>query len=101
MVISLTEAQNSIPKPRSSFIEITCPSCGNKQKIFNRPSTTIKCIACDVVLAMPGACKLEFKEKPKKEKKEEVEEKPKEKAEEKKEEPKEEEKETQEKEAKE
>ena len=67
MVISLTEAQNSIPKPRSSFIEITCPSCGNKQKIFNRPSTTIKCIACDVVLAMPSACKLEFKEKIKKE----------------------------------
>jgi len=43
-----------IPKPRSSFIRVKCPKCGNEQVIFDRPSLAPHCSVCDEVLAQPA-----------------------------------------------
>jgi small subunit ribosomal protein S27e len=42
-----------IPKPRSKFIRVKCPDCGNEQIIFNRAASVVKCNICDGVLAEP------------------------------------------------
>lgn len=39
-----------IPKPRSSFLLVRCPNCGNEQAVFSSPSEKIKCRVCEGVL---------------------------------------------------
>ncbi|MCK5587208.1 MAG: 30S ribosomal protein S27e [Candidatus Lokiarchaeota archaeon] len=42
-----------IPQPRSRFLLVRCPECGNEQKIFGSATTTVLCIICNRVLAEP------------------------------------------------
>ena len=42
-----------IPQPRSKFIRVKCPECGNEQVIFNKASTVVKCLICGHILAKP------------------------------------------------
>lgn len=44
-----------IPRPRSEFLKVKCPKCGNEQIIFNRGSTFVKCTLCEELLAEPTA----------------------------------------------
>ncbi|MCD4739838.1 30S ribosomal protein S27e [archaeon] len=44
----------------SKFLIITCPECGNKQRIFARTSTEIKCQKCEKLLAKPTGGKAEI-----------------------------------------
>ncbi len=37
--------------PKSRFIKVRCQKCKNEQIIFGNPSTTIKCLVCEEVLA--------------------------------------------------
>jgi small subunit ribosomal protein S27e len=42
-----------IPQPRSKFIKVRCPDCGNEQVIFSHVSMVVRCLVCGRVLAQP------------------------------------------------
>ena len=50
-----------VPKPRSKFIRVKCPECGNEQIIFDHASTVVRCIVCGAVLAEPAGGKAKIK----------------------------------------
>ena len=45
--------ENIIKEPESRFIKVRCPKCKNEQIIYGKPSTKIKCLVCEKVLAEP------------------------------------------------
>ncbi|MEM2137016.1 MAG: 30S ribosomal protein S27e [Candidatus Methanomethylicia archaeon] len=42
-----------IPEPKSNFIVVSCPDCGNEQISFDRASTVVRCNVCDRILVKP------------------------------------------------
>jgi len=52
-----------IPKPRSNFLLVRCPKCGNTQVIFNKAATLVTCLKCGNVLAEPTGGKARLKAK--------------------------------------
>lgn len=38
---------------KSRFLRVKCNDCGNEQITFSNPSTTVKCLACEKVIAEP------------------------------------------------
>mgnify|MGYP006282300403 CR=1 FL=1 len=44
---------------QTKFLLVECPECGNKQKIFARASTEVKCEKCEKTLAKPKGGKAE------------------------------------------
>ncbi|RLE51437.1 MAG: 30S ribosomal protein S27e [Candidatus Methanomethylicota archaeon] len=42
-----------IPEPKSRFVLVSCPDCGNEQIVFNRASTEVRCLVCNRVLVKP------------------------------------------------
>jgi len=42
-----------IPQPKSKFLLVQCPDCENRQIIFDKASTIVKCLVCNRVLARP------------------------------------------------
>ncbi len=42
-----------IPKPKSYFLRVRCPDCGNEQLIFSNPTNIVKCNICKTTLATP------------------------------------------------
>lgn len=49
-----------VPQPRSKFIQVRCPECANVQTVFSHASTTVKCLVCSRVLALPTGGKAEI-----------------------------------------
>lgn len=47
------EWKKLIPRPRSKFYLIECPSCGNAQIVFSHVSRTSYCNVCGKELAIP------------------------------------------------
>lgn len=47
-----------IPKPRSTFIKVKCPDCGNEQVVYSKASTTVKCNICSKPIAEPTGGKI-------------------------------------------
>jgi small subunit ribosomal protein S27e len=43
-----------INPPKSKFIHVMCKKCKNKQVIFSKASTVVKCLVCGEVLAEPS-----------------------------------------------
>ena len=52
-----------IPLPTSKFIEVECPKCGNKQIVFDKASTVVRCQNCNEILVVPRGGKAEIKAK--------------------------------------
>jgi small subunit ribosomal protein S27e len=52
-----------IPEPKSRFIVVSCPDCGNEQISFDRASTVVKCNICGRVLIEPTGGKANIKGK--------------------------------------
>lgn len=52
-----------VPIPKTKFLKLKCSGCGNEQIVFSAPATTVKCLACNQVLAKStgGKIKLEAK----------------------------------------
>ena len=50
-----------IPRPRSKFVRIRCPDCGNEQVTFQKASSIVKCNVCDALLAEPTGGKASFR----------------------------------------
>lgn len=42
-----------VPTPKSRFLKVKCPKCGNNQIIFSHVSRIVKCVICNEVLAIP------------------------------------------------
>jgi len=49
----MSKEQELIPKPRSRFLRVKCPSCGNEQIVFDRAASVVQCRICSDVLAEP------------------------------------------------
>jgi small subunit ribosomal protein S27e len=50
-----------IPRPRSTFIKVKCPDCGNEQILFSHSTTIIKCKICGIQLAYTTGGKVKVK----------------------------------------
>jgi len=42
-----------IPQPRSYFLVVQCPNCGNEQITFSHATLKVKCLVCDTLLVEP------------------------------------------------
>ena len=52
-----------IPQPKSRFVRIKCPGCGNDQIVFNKASSDITCLVCAKELASSTGGKIIVKAK--------------------------------------
>ena len=50
-------------KNESKFLKVVCSKCNNEQIIFNKPSTSVKCLVCATELAEPTGGKAKVKSK--------------------------------------
>lgn len=50
-----------VPRPRSKFLRVKCPDCGNEQTIFDSATIVVKCNVCDNVLAEPAGGKAKIR----------------------------------------
>jgi small subunit ribosomal protein S27e len=50
----MSEWSKLIPKPRSVFLRVKCPKCGNEQQIFSNTVNKISCNVCGTILAEPS-----------------------------------------------
>jgi len=57
----LSEWEKIIPKPRSRFLKVKCPDCGNEQIVFDHATTVVHCNICGATLAEPSGGKAKIK----------------------------------------
>ena len=57
----MSEWEKIIPKPRSAFVQVKCPDCGNEQVIFSSVATIVHCNICGATLAEPTGGKARIK----------------------------------------
>jgi small subunit ribosomal protein S27e len=57
----MSEWEKVIPKPRSTFLRVRCPDCGNEQVVFSHVATVVHCNICGAVLAEPTGGKADIK----------------------------------------
>ncbi len=50
-----------IPKPRSIFLRVKCPKCGNEQLLYSNAVNKINCNVCGEVLAEPSGGRAKIK----------------------------------------
>jgi len=42
-----------VPQPRSRFLLVTCPQCGQKQVVFSHATFPVRCLSCGALLLKP------------------------------------------------
>lgn len=57
----MSEWEKLIPKPRSRFLRVKCPECGNKQTLFSHATNPVHCKICRTLLAEPRGGKAAIK----------------------------------------
>ncbi len=57
----MTEWNNLIPKPTSTFIRVACPKCANEQLLYSHAVNKVKCNVCGEILAEPTGGKARIK----------------------------------------
>lgn len=57
----MSEWEGLIPAPRSAFLRVKCPDCGNEQIVFSHASTVVHCNVCGATLAEPSGGKTAIK----------------------------------------
>jgi len=57
----MTEWNNLIPKPTSTFIRVLCSKCGNEQLLYSNAVNIVKCNVCGEILAQPRGGKAKIK----------------------------------------
>lgn len=57
----MSEWEELLPGPRSRFIRVKCPDCGNEQVLFDHASSPVKCNVCGAPLAEPTGGKAALK----------------------------------------
>ena len=53
----MTEWEELIRKPRSSFLRVKCLKCGNEQVVFSNAINRVNCNVCGAELAEPSGGK--------------------------------------------
>ena len=53
----MTEWEELIPKPRSRFLRVKCPKCGNEQVVFGHAVNKVYCNVCGAELVEPSGGK--------------------------------------------
>ena len=53
----MSEWEELIPKPRSKFLRVKCPDCGNEQMVFSHVTNVVHCNICGAALAEPSGGK--------------------------------------------
>ena len=51
-----------VPEPRSRFIKVKCPTCGNEQIVFSHATYPVRCIMCGTQLLRPSGGKAELED---------------------------------------
>jgi small subunit ribosomal protein S27e len=54
----VSEWEKLLPRPRSKFLRVKCPDCGNEQVVFSNATSEVKCNICSAVLAEPTGGKV-------------------------------------------
>lgn len=49
-----------MPKPKSSFLSVQCPKCGEKTVVFSHTTSDISCKSCGELLAEKSGSKAEI-----------------------------------------
>jgi small subunit ribosomal protein S27e len=57
----MAEWEKLIPRPRSSFVRVKCPKCGNEQIVFSSAVNKVNCNVCGIELAEPLGGKAKIK----------------------------------------
>ncbi len=57
----MSQWEKIMPKPRSIFLQVKCPDCGNEQTIFSHVATVVRCNICSAILAEPTGGKAQLK----------------------------------------
>jgi small subunit ribosomal protein S27e len=57
----MSEWETLLPRPKSRFIRVKCPDCGNEQLVFDHATNKINCNVCGIVLAEPTGGKTAIK----------------------------------------
>ena len=52
---------DDLPQPKSKFLVVRCPDCGNEQTVFDHASTKITCLVCGATMVRPKGGKAEIK----------------------------------------
>ncbi|MCH4815162.1 MAG: 30S ribosomal protein S27e [Saccharolobus sp.] len=49
-----------IPEPKSRFLRVKCPNCGNEQTIFSHSTFPVRCLSCgtELVYSVDGKAKI-------------------------------------------
>ncbi len=42
-----------VPQPRSRFLLVTCPQCGQRQVVFSHATFPVRCLSCGAELVKP------------------------------------------------
>ena len=50
-----------IPQPKSKFMRVRCPDCGNEQITFSHAASVVRCNICGRILAEPTGGKADIK----------------------------------------
>ena len=50
-----------LAKPKSHFLQVRCPDCGNEQIVFDRAATVVTCLVCGATMVRPSGGKAEIK----------------------------------------
>jgi len=58
---NMSEWETLLPRPKSRFVRVKCPDCGNEQVVFDHTATSVKCNVCGTVLAEPTGGKAALK----------------------------------------
>lgn len=46
-----------LPQPRSRFVEVKCPKCGNVQIVYDHATKVVRCRICEEQLTRPSGGK--------------------------------------------
>jgi len=57
----MSEWEKLLPRPKSKFLRVKCPDCGNEQVVFSHVTSTVKCNICNATLAEPTGGKTTIK----------------------------------------
>ncbi len=53
----MAEWEKLVPRPRSRFLRVKCPECGNEQILFSHSVNRVNCNVCGAELAEPSGGK--------------------------------------------
>ncbi|MFQ6107264.1 MAG: 30S ribosomal protein S27e [Thermoplasmata archaeon] len=50
-----------LPGPKSQFLQVRCPDCGNEQVVFSHAATVVTCLVCGATIVRPRGGKAEIR----------------------------------------